>query len=70
MDAPDIEGVALEGQFEQHGFVLQEVELGARDLRSGFEINKVQRFGQFHMIFGIEIELCRLKKHGDIVREK
>jgi hypothetical protein len=54
--AKDVQGVAGEGQFQQDRLILKKVELTARDFRTGLEINQIERFGQFGMVFGAEVE--------------
>ena len=49
-----------QGQFEQHGFVFQEVELLACHRGAGFEIDEVERFAQGDVILAREIKLARL----------
>ena len=41
-----LHGVLDEGQFQQHGLVLEEVELLPGDRGPGLEIGQVERFGQ------------------------
>ena len=52
-----VDGVALQGQVEQHGVVLEEVEAVAGDLRPGLEIDQVELLAQLDVVQRLEVEL-------------
>ncbi len=49
-------GELLEGQVEQHGVFLEEVETGAGDLAAGLEVDQVERLADLDVILGREVE--------------
>ena len=57
-----LDGVALQGQFEKHGLVLQVIETVPRHGRAGLEVDQVELLGQFDVVERLEVELgyCRL----------
>ncbi len=54
-----VERVAFQGQFQQHGVVLEEIESVAGDLGPPLEIEQSELFAQFDVIERLEIELGR-----------
>ncbi len=58
----------LERQLEQHGFVLQVVELGARHLGAGLEVDEVVFLGELEMIERLEREVRRFAVAADLAR--
>ena len=46
----------LEGQVQQHGVVLEEVEAGAGDLAAGLEVDQVEGLAQLDVVLDREIE--------------
>ncbi len=52
-----LDRVALQGQFQQHGLVLEEVEAVAGDAGPALEIDQIELFGQLDVIQRLEIEL-------------
>ena len=53
-----VERVALQGQFQQHGLVLEEVEAVAGDLGAAFEVDQIELLGQLDVIERLEVELA------------
>ena len=54
-----VERKSLECEVEQHGFVLQVIELLSRHPGAGFEIYEIELFGECEVIRGIEVEAFR-----------
>ena len=52
-----LDGVLLQGQFQQHGLVFEEVKAVAGHVGAAFEIDQIELFGQFDVIQRLEIEL-------------
>ena len=52
-----VERVALQGQFQQHGVVLEEVEAVAGDAGPALEVDQVELLGQLDVVQRLEIEL-------------
>ncbi len=52
-------GELLEGQVQQHGVVLEEVEPVPRDLAAGLEVDQVERLADLDVILGREVERAR-----------
>ena len=46
----------LEGQVEQHGVVLEEVEAGAGDLAAGLEVDQVEGLAELDVVLDREVE--------------
>ena len=51
-----VDGIALQRQFEQHGVVLEKVKAVAGDFRARFEIDQIEPLGQFDVIERLEVE--------------
>ena len=49
-----VHGELFERQFQQNGFVLQEIEARARDARSAFKVDEIELFCEFDVIKGLE----------------
>ena len=64
-----LHGVLHEGDFEQRGLVLEEVELLPGDLGAGLEVGEVERLAQGDVVLRLEVELPRLAElRDDLVR--
>ena len=53
-----IDGIALQRQFEQHGVVLEKIKAVPGDFRPAFEIDQVELLAQLHVIERLEVELA------------
>ena len=47
----------MQGQFQQHGVVLQEVKAVTGHFRPAFEIHQIQPLGDLDMVERLEVEL-------------
>ena len=56
----------LEGQVQQDGVVLEEVESGSADLAGGLEIDQVEILAQLDVVFGLEVERARSAGFADL----
>ncbi len=52
-----VDRVALQGQLQQHGLVLEEVEAVPGHAGPGLEIHQIEFLGQLHVVQRLEIEL-------------
>ncbi len=52
--------MVLQGELEQHGLVLEEIEAVAGHLGAGFEVDQVEPLGQLDVVERFEVELGRL----------
>ena len=63
-----VHGELFERQFQQNGFVLQEIEARARDARSPFKVDEIELFREFDVIEGFE-PFGPLRQRGLAVRD-
>ena len=66
--AQHLDGEALEREVEQHGFVLQVVELGARHLGAGLEVDEVVALAELEMVERLEVEARRFAGAAQLAR--
>jgi hypothetical protein len=52
----DVDGVLLQSQFQEHGFVFEEIKSVAGNVGAAFKIDQIEFFGQFHVIQRFKVE--------------